>query len=112
MTHLRPTIAEACTVTPDLAHQLDALLTARDNIRDLYEHHHVRLVHALLARVGTEAACELAHRAGACAEAADQAADAALRLAMDALRCCGVAVEVPAADDCQPEPADNEGGAL
>lgn len=104
-----PASAGACTVPADLAQQIDALLNDRDKLRDLWEGNHVHLVHALQAMPGTDAARAWAARAWACMEAADLASDAALRLALDALRCCGVAVDVVPADDAEAAAAEGEG---
>lgn len=101
--------AGACTVPADLAQQIHALLNDRDKLRDLWERNHVYLVHALQDLPRTDAARTWAARAWACMEAADLAADAALRLALDALQCCGVVVDVAPASDDEPADADAEG---
>lgn len=102
--------AGVCIVPADLARQLDDLLNDRDKLREVFERRHVHLAHTLQAMPGTEAARHLAHSAWACSEAADLAADAALQLALAALRCCGVVVDLPAVDDCPADMTDSEGG--
>lgn len=104
--------AGVCTVPADLACQLDDLLNDREKLRSGVERQHARLVHTLQAMPGTEAARHLANSAGLFGEAADLAADAALRLALAALRCCGVMVDLPAVDDGPADLTDSEGGEL
>lgn len=103
------TSADACTVPQDLARRLDDLLTDRDKLRELYERKHTHMVYALQELPGTKPALDLAYRAWAAAEAADLAAEAALQMALQALRCSGVAVDLPVDDDAQ---ADSEGDEL
>ena len=103
--------AGVCTIPPDLARQLDSLLNDRDKLRTLRERHHAFLVHALQSMPGTEVVRHRAACAWSCIEAADLASDAALRLALDALRCCGVVVDVPDTDEAAADDgaADTEG---
>ena len=101
--------AGVCTAPADLARQLNDLVNDRDKLRSLLDSQHLHLAHTLQAIPGTEAARHLAHSAWACGEAADRAADDALHLALAALRCCGVVVDLPPAGDAQPELADSEG---
>ena len=101
--------AGVCTAPADLARQLNDLLNDRDKLRSRLDSQHLHLAHTLQAIPGTDAARHLAHSAWACGEAADRAADDALHLALAALRCCGVAIDLPPAGDAQPELADSEG---
>ena len=108
-----PAAAAACagayTLPADPARVLDALLNDRDQIRDLWERLHVRLVHELRQQPGAEVALDLAGRAWAFSEANDLAADEALRLVQAWVQSLGGVVEVPASDECEADPADSEG---
>ena len=98
--------AGVCTLPADPAAALDTLLTDRDKFRNLIEGVHSRLMHELQCLPGTDSARNLLWRAIAGAEAADLAANDALRLLQAWVRKLGGVVDVakPA------QPADDTEG--
>ena len=104
--------AGACAEPADLDRTLRQLLSDRDLFGGMRGRLCLRLVHSLAQQPSTAAARDLAHRAWACGEAADAATNEALRLLQAKLHSLSLVVDIPAADEREPEPADSEGGEI